>query len=117
VTTLTPKSTLPLKEVQAKWEWTVQKLVDELADLEPHVLFYGSKPNTANEKMELWRTPDDNFDMLNGAPPVHTPLFQALPFLHEKWMVKQQFVPGKYLRLLCEKEDCNNVTIKLVFDE
>jgi len=110
-------SSLPILELPAKLEWTVAQLVEALAEIQPYVLFYGSKPNTSKGEehaMELWRHPDDGGALSKRIPPPHTPLGDALAALHKTWKLPHSYKPGKYLRLVCEKEDCDTITIKLL---
>jgi len=108
-------TSLPIFELSAKLEWTVAQLVEALSAVHPYVLFYGSKPNPSKEEtpmMELWRHPSETPP--KWAPPVHSQLHDALNFLHKTWGLPHSYVAGKYLRLVCEKEDCDSITIKLL---
>ncbi len=99
-----------LLEVPISMDWTVQQVVDALSEVSPYVLFYGKGPKD-DSMMELWRHPN-NGGMCNGAPPPTTPLSEAFPMLHNKRRAGP-FQVGKYIGLLCEKEDCDDVVVKL----
>eukprot|EP00026_Physarum_polycephalum_P001819 Phypoly_transcript_01822.p1 GENE.Phypoly_transcript_01822~~Phypoly_transcript_01822.p1 ORF type:complete len:1003 (+),score=201.81 Phypoly_transcript_01822:109-3117(+) len=107
----------PLAQIHAHLAQPVRELVTALAPLSPYVIYY-PKPSESRQKdnlqtVELWRHPE-NGGNCNGAPDDVMDLRGALEYLHKKWRYPENFQPGKYLRLICEKEDCDNVIVKVV---